>query len=220
MKFQQGQIVVNATNAGPVPVMINSLTQMARSGALDQALVTGHGFYTTDYTKPLLFLADGEYFATLAQKQHLTGDQWGMMNETGQYPGQAWLWLYTFWYQIPPFNTSANADVLVLGTHGRALGPAALRPLHPGSALDPPQDQGLPHHLARALPGLEVVPGPSTPPEDHPRSSGGVCSLESTSSRHGETYLDWPTIAGMPGPPSSPSPLAASFDCQASDTSV
>ena len=40
--------------------MIDDLTQMARSGALDQALVTGHGFYTTDYTKPLLFLADSE----------------------------------------------------------------------------------------------------------------------------------------------------------------
>jgi hypothetical protein len=37
-----------------------------------------------------------------------------MMNETGQYPGQAWLWLYTFWYQVPaaPFN-GPNADVAV-----------------------------------------------------------------------------------------------------------
>ena len=39
-----------------------------------------------------------------------------MMNETGQYPGQAWLWLYTFWYQIPPYNTSASGDFLVWGT--------------------------------------------------------------------------------------------------------
>ena len=31
-----------------------------------------------------------------------------MMNETGNYPGQAWLWLYTFWYQIPPFSSSGN----------------------------------------------------------------------------------------------------------------
>jgi hypothetical protein len=95
--------------------MIDSLTQMARSGALDQALVTGSGFYTTDFTKPLLFISDGSYLATLADKQHLTGDQWGMMNETGSYPGQAWLWLYSFWYQIPPFNTSGNADLLILG---------------------------------------------------------------------------------------------------------
>jgi hypothetical protein len=36
-----------------------------------------------------------------------------MMNETGSYPGQAWLWLYTFWYQVKPFATSGNADALV-----------------------------------------------------------------------------------------------------------
>lgn len=113
--FSGGQVIANTTSAGPVPVIINDLTQMARSGALDQALVTGHGFYTTDYTKPLLFLADSEYLPGLATKQHLTGDQWGMMNETGNYPGQSWLWLYTFWYQIPPFKTSPNADILVWG---------------------------------------------------------------------------------------------------------
>jgi hypothetical protein len=38
-----------------------------------------------------------------------------MMNETGNYPGQPWLWLYTFWYQIPPFASSDNADALVWG---------------------------------------------------------------------------------------------------------
>ena len=116
MKFTNGHVVVNATGAGPVPTMIDQLTQMARTGALDQALVTGKGFYTTDYTKPLLFLADSSYLGDLASKQHLLGTQWGMMNETGSYPGQAWLWLYSFWYQVPPFNTSANADILVWGT--------------------------------------------------------------------------------------------------------
>ena len=115
MKIVSGQLVVNATNAGPVPVMMADLLQMARTGALDQALVTQNGFYTTDYTLPLLFLADGTYMANLAQKQHLTGDQWGMMNETGNYPGQAWLWLYTFWYQVSPMNSSGNGDILVWG---------------------------------------------------------------------------------------------------------
>jgi hypothetical protein len=115
MKFQGGQVVVNATDAGPVPVFINDLTMMARSGALDADLVTANGFYTTDYTLPLLFIADGSYLGNLAANQHLTGEQWGMMNETGSYPGQAWLWLYTFWYQIPPFSQSGNGDVLVWG---------------------------------------------------------------------------------------------------------
>ena len=89
MTFANGQVAVNATNAGPVPVFVEDLTQMARSGALDQALITQAGFYTTNYTLPLLFLADGTYLANLAQNQHLSGDQWGMMNETGSYPGQA-----------------------------------------------------------------------------------------------------------------------------------
>ena len=115
MQIVSGQLVVNATNAGPLPVMMADLFQMARTGALDQALVTQNGFYTSDYTLPLLFLADGTYLSGIAQKQHLTGDQWGMMNETGNYPGQAWLWLYTFWYQIKPFNASGNGDVLVWG---------------------------------------------------------------------------------------------------------
>jgi hypothetical protein len=54
--------------------------------------------------------------ANQAQAQHLSGSQWGMMNETGNYPGQAWLWLYTMWYQVKPFSTSSNGDALVWGT--------------------------------------------------------------------------------------------------------
>jgi len=132
MTFTNGAIVVNATNAGPVPLFIDDLTQMAQSGALDQALVTQAGFYTTDYTLPLLFLADGSYLANQAARQHLTGDQWGMMNETGNYPGQAWLWLYTFWYQVAPFNSSGNGDVLVWGLMMALSAGLLLTPFIPG----------------------------------------------------------------------------------------
>jgi hypothetical protein len=59
-------------------------------------------------------MGDGNYLPNLAADQHLTGDQWGMMNETGMYPGQTWLWLFSFWYQIPPFNTAANTDLVVI----------------------------------------------------------------------------------------------------------
>ncbi len=100
---------------GPVPVMAERLLALAQSGGLDGALVAEGGFYQLDYTKPLLFLADGSYLETRARLQQLGGDQWGMMNETGRYPGQAWLWLYTFWYQVKPFSTSGNADALVWG---------------------------------------------------------------------------------------------------------
>jgi hypothetical protein len=98
---------------GPVPLLAARLLDLARSGGLDGQLLTEKGFYQTDYAKPLLFLADGAYLEEQARAEHLAGDQWGMMNETGRYPGQAWLWLYTFWYQVPPFTTSDNADALV-----------------------------------------------------------------------------------------------------------
>ena len=100
---------------GPVPVLAQNMLQLAQAGGLDGALLAEGNFYQTDYTKPLLFLADGAYLEDQARAQHLGGDQWGMMNETGNYPGQAWLWLYTFWYQVSPFSTSGNADALVWG---------------------------------------------------------------------------------------------------------
>ena len=98
---------------GPVPLLAGRLLDLARSGGLDGQLLSSGGFYQTDYAKPLLFIADGTYLEDQARAEHLGGDQWGMMNETGGYPGQAWLWLYTFWYQIPPFSSSDNADALV-----------------------------------------------------------------------------------------------------------
>ncbi|MEU3334466.1 hypothetical protein [Streptomyces sp. NPDC006668] len=100
---------------GPVPVLTARLLQLARSGALDGQLQARGKFYETDYTRPLLFLSDGSHLESLARAEHLGGDQWGMMNETGDYPGQAWLWLYTFWYQIEPFKSSGNADALIWG---------------------------------------------------------------------------------------------------------
>ena len=83
-------------------------------------LLAQHPFYGTDFTKPLLFLEDGSYFSTLAQADHLTGSQWGVMNETGSYPGQPWLWLYTLWYQLPGFRSSANVDLIAVYLTGLA----------------------------------------------------------------------------------------------------
>ena len=105
--------VLKMESRGPVPVLMANLLVMARSGALDGALLTTDRFYQTNFTKALLFLSDGSYLANLAQQENLLGSQWGMMNETGNYPGQAWLWLYTFWYQVSPMNTSGNGDILV-----------------------------------------------------------------------------------------------------------
>lgn len=100
---------------GPVPDLTNSLLAMAQQGALDGAIQSEGGFFNLDYTRSILFLGDGTYFVGLADGAHLTGDQWGMMNETGNYPGQSWLWLFSFWYQIPAIGEAANADIIVVG---------------------------------------------------------------------------------------------------------
>ncbi|HEY5188577.1 MAG TPA: hypothetical protein VII87_06040, partial [Solirubrobacteraceae bacterium] len=125
-------LTVKPGNYGPVPIMMNSLLQYAQGGGLDGALVNSTQFYQTDYTKPLLFMADGGVLSDRAQTQHLLGEQWGMMNETGSFPGQTWLWLYTLWYQIKPFSTSDNADILVMAVMGVLSLAFILIPLIPG----------------------------------------------------------------------------------------
>lgn len=131
-KLENDQVRVTAGPYGPVPVLMDRLLGLARTGGLDALLLTSDHFYQTDYSKPLLFLTDGDYLSGLAQQQQLTGSQWGMMNETGRYPGQAWLWLFTLWYQIPPYSTASNADLLVVLTVGVLTLALLLVPLVPG----------------------------------------------------------------------------------------
>jgi hypothetical protein len=118
-----GQVVVaTSTDYGPLPTMMSNLLGVAQAGGLDGLLTINGRFYQTDYTQPLLFIGDGGYLPSLASDAHLTGSLWGMMNETGSYPGQTWLWLYTMWYQLPPFTSStgflgvnaSNADLGII----------------------------------------------------------------------------------------------------------
>ena len=135
-----GKVQVADGEYGPLPVMMNSLLAQAQSGGLDGLLQVNGKFYVTDYTQALLFMGDGSYLGGLATDANLTGSQWGMMNETGSYPGQTWLWLYTMWYQVWPFNSDSgflglnggNADlgIVILMTVLTAL--LALVPFIPG----------------------------------------------------------------------------------------
>jgi hypothetical protein len=109
-----GTVRVSTSGAGPVPRMMASLQSLAQSGGLEGGLVSGRQFFQTDYTKPLLLMADGGLLGERAEQQHLLGEQWGLMNETGSYPGQPWLWLYALWYQVEPMKNSPNADIQVL----------------------------------------------------------------------------------------------------------
>ncbi len=130
--FKANVPAVPKTKDGPVPTMVASELTMAQSGAIDTDLLAQQPFYGTNYTKPLLFLEDGNYFASKAQAQHLTGEQWGVMNETGSYPGQPWLWLYTLWYQIPSLSASANIDLIAIYLTGLATVLLLLVPFLPG----------------------------------------------------------------------------------------
>ena len=120
VRFANGVPQVPAAPDGPVPTLIASELTLARSGAIDADLLAQEPFYGTNYTKPLLFLEDGNYFSSLAKADHLVGTQWGVMNETGSYPGQPWLWLYTLWYQVPGFSSSANVDLIAVYLTGAA----------------------------------------------------------------------------------------------------
>jgi hypothetical protein len=133
-----GSITVPSGEYGPVGSMMNSLLGLAQSGGLDGNLLTSRQFYQTDYTKPLLFMADGgesSVLKTRATEQHLLGSQWGMMNETGSYPGQVWLWLYTLWYQVEPFKASTNADILVMLVWACSASPSSASRSSPASEV-------------------------------------------------------------------------------------
>jgi hypothetical protein len=97
-----------------VDQMMEALLRLAQSGGLDGALLSGRQPLQTDYTAPLLFMADGELLEERAKAQHLLGRQWAMMNETGSFPGQPSLWPAALWYQLEPFKASYNADILVM----------------------------------------------------------------------------------------------------------
>jgi hypothetical protein len=135
-----GKVTVASGDYGPLPVMMANLLGIAQAGGLDGLLVINGRFYQTDYTQPLLFIGDGSYFPGLAADAHLTGSQWGMMNETGSYPGQTWLWLYTMWYQVFPFTSttgflglnSSNADLGIIILMTVLTAGLALVPFIPG----------------------------------------------------------------------------------------
>lgn len=103
---------------GPLPTMMMSMLHLGQQGAMDGLLLSSNHFYQSDYTRPLLFMAEPNINVVQAHAQslNLLGSQWGVMNETGNYPGQAWLWLYTLFYQIPPYTTAwaANTDALAI----------------------------------------------------------------------------------------------------------
>jgi hypothetical protein len=54
-------------------MMMGGLLSFAQGGGLDGALLTSRQFYQTDYTKPLMLMADGGLLSNRAQVEHLLG---------------------------------------------------------------------------------------------------------------------------------------------------
>ncbi|HET9017214.1 MAG TPA: cytochrome b N-terminal domain-containing protein [Thermomicrobiaceae bacterium] len=165
-----GAPVLPAGNYGPVSEMMAAELALARSGGLDAGLLANQGFYGTNFTGPLLFLEDGSYYGNQAQAQHLQGNQWGVMNETGSYPGQPWLWLYQLWYHIPAFASSSSVDLIAIYLTGLATLLLLLIPVIPGLRAIP-----------RAVPVYRLVwrryyheaeSRPTPPARDAPGPSG------------------------------------------------
>jgi Cytochrome b(N-terminal)/b6/petB len=130
--FVNGVPVVPAANDGPVPAMLAAELALAQSGAIDTDLLAQRQFYGTDFTKPLMFINDGGYYTNQATAMNLTGNQWGVMNETGSYPGQPWLWLYQLWYHVPGWRNSTNVDLIAIYMTGAATLLLLLVPFIPG----------------------------------------------------------------------------------------
>ena len=135
IKFTNSHLVTNfitSSDYGPIPTLLEFEYRLALSGAIDANLIAQKPFYGTNYTKPLLFIEDGNYFSSIATKENLTGNQWGVMNEGGSYPGQPWLWLYTLWYQVPGFRSSTNVDLIAIYLTTLATLTLLLVPFIPG----------------------------------------------------------------------------------------
>jgi hypothetical protein len=163
--LSDGTPVVPSADDGPVPLLLATELTLARSGAIDADLSAQQPFYGTDFTKPLLFLEDGQYFANLAAGMHLTGDQWGVMNETGSYPGQPWLWLYQLWYEVPGWRNSTNADLIAIYMTGAATLLLLLVPFIPGLRDIP---RWIPVHRLIWRGSAEPETASSSPQEESP----------------------------------------------------
>ena len=159
--FADGAPVVPPADDGPVPALMAGELSLARSGALDTDLLSQQPFYGTNFTKPLLFIEDGQYFGAQAQAMGLTGSQWGVMNETGSYPGQPWLWLYTLWYQVPGWTNSANIDMIAVYMTGLGTILLLAIPFIPG-LRDIPRWIPL-HRLIWRTPGGDTPAGTAGP---------------------------------------------------------
>jgi hypothetical protein len=116
-KFTPTSITVKAGNYGPVPVIITAELAIADNGSLDGYFQGSQQQLSTNTTLGTMFFSDSMLWGNIAEAQGVGGDQWGVMNELWNFPGQVWLWLYAGMYQIPALasnNPNLDLDVGLL----------------------------------------------------------------------------------------------------------
>ncbi len=113
-----GAVAVTPGDYGPVAEMMDGMLRLGRSGLLEGAFaVDGNRYYpyTFDATKALLFFSIASpYTDTGSHLQQLGNPQWGIVHETGNYPGAWWLDAYQVWYEVPAIANADNADLIVV----------------------------------------------------------------------------------------------------------
>jgi hypothetical protein len=104
-------ISVPAGDYGPVPVIVQAELVLASTGGLDGYFQGSQQQLSTNTSNGTLFFSDGTLWENIATAQGVAGDQWGVMNELWNFPGQVWLWLYAGMYQIPWLSPSSNSNL-------------------------------------------------------------------------------------------------------------
>ena len=114
-----GAVQLPTGDYGPVAYMMNAELQLARSGLLSGALSreTNQGAYRWNVQNDLLFLQGAELHK-YSDDIDMSGEQWGINHDEQAYPGPWWLTPYTFFYQVPPWSTSAAGDEMAAYTVG------------------------------------------------------------------------------------------------------
>jgi hypothetical protein len=109
--FTPTSVTVPPGNYGPVPVIIRAEMLIAHNGSLDGYFQGSDQQLSTNTTNGTMFFSDGTLWGNIAEAQGVGGDQWGVMNELWNYPGQVWLWLYAGMYQVPVMNAANNSNL-------------------------------------------------------------------------------------------------------------
>lgn len=106
-----GEVQIPSGDYGPVPTLMDSMLALGKAGLLEGALESNvRQPFEYDFTQSLLYFQD-DVDASVAEQLDLSSDQWGVLHETGNYPGAWWLFPYAFLYHVPPMNNSTNADI-------------------------------------------------------------------------------------------------------------